>query len=115
MKTKLLIFSLLSSLLIASEFDVDTADVLVKEKTIKLQQQNSTTPIEDEALQKSDPLLSTTKKAKKEKPSLLDKIITQMAEKEQTKSSTKKETKTQNKSQNSDNEVVTQDSLLDEI
>ena len=114
MKTKLFIFSLLSSLLVASEFDVNTADVLVKEKTTKQEKKNKTIIIEEEALQTNDPLLSATKeKTQKDEPSLLDKIISQMATKD--KNSTKTKTKTQKKSQNSDSEIVTQDPLLDEI
>ncbi|SFV69441.1 hypothetical protein MNB_SM-4-846 [hydrothermal vent metagenome] len=113
------IFTLLlfSSLALASDFEVDTLDVLIKDKTS--QESNRTTPIEDDSLQKSDPLLSITKKKNEtkngqEEASLLEKIRSQMAEKEKNKSRSKKETK-KNKNQNYDNDIVTSDPLLDEI
>jgi len=101
-----------------TDFEVNTNDSLlhVEEKeTLHVQRSNTKDYPQEESLIKPDPLLENVNTPKEEKPSLLEKIIEQMAEKKRDNNKSTTSKKVFDKSLKQSNEIQTPDPLLDEI
>ena len=114
MKRVLLTSLILTLSLFAQEsFEVDTSDSLlhVEKKSLHVKKNSVSKSDEDNALVTSDELIQEN--TKETQPSLLDKIIAQMAEKERDNNKSSK--KVFKKPLNESDEILTPDPLLNEI
>ena len=119
LKVVLLFLFLTVSLLYSSEFEIQTSDPIMQERDGGFSKSKNLIKskefVQEDALYKPDPLLETLQDKKEEKPTLLEKILLQTHNRNETKQNDKKTKKVFKKSLNKSNELITPDPLLDEI